>query len=103
MGREEGWHRLQVARVDLDQEYMTVWGQGLLSFSSGWAGSCPVWRNLWQCLDWGRGEAGGAAGLVAPLLALKPLGLGRGAAVTLPKGCAAGGVCFRVLTCLAVP
>lgn len=92
-------------RVHLAQECMSVCGQGLLSFSSGWAGSHPVWRNLWQrdggqCLNWLCGVMGRLVALLAP----KPLGLGRGTAVTLPRGCdQGGGVCFRVLTHLAMP
>lgn len=45
----------------------TVWGQGLLSFSSGRAGSRPAWRSSWQCdggqsLNW-------PCGIVVALLA----------------------------------
>lgn len=69
-------------------------GQAATLFG-GTCGSVMVAGPNWLC---------GVMGRLVALLALKPLGLGRGTAVTLPRGCdQGGGVCFRVLTRLAMP
>lgn len=61
------------------------------------------WWPVPELALWGHGETGGTVGLAAPLLALKPVGLGRRTSVTQPRGCAGGRECFRVLTYLAMP